>query len=247
MYYLDQSCLSAYIEAGRLPCPQAPFALAIEGIDSSGKTVQSTLLQQALRNRGLRTLMISFPNYQSYYGKKLGAMLTGKQAVRADALDAYSTALWFAMDRHTTLRGLKFDDIDVILFNRYVLSNAAYQSSRVPKSAWQDFFEFVLRTEYVELGLPVCDLTLVLDLPSDIAQKNMELKGAREYTDQKRDIYEDNKSLLNRVSQAYASLSRKLPAIEMIPCVKSGRQLPVEDVHQNICSVIDKLMEPNPV
>ncbi len=234
MYFLDNETLRDYIEAKQLPQAQKPFMIAVEGIDSSGKTVQSTLLQKALTKRGMRTAVIDFPNYGSFFGKRLGEMLSGRHPVRADALDAWSIALWFALDRHATLKGYDYGGTDAVIFNRYVLSNAAYQSARVQKSEWQAFFDFVLRTEYVELGLPVCDLTLVLDLPSDIAQSNMERKGSREYTDKTRDVYEENQTLLDRVSEAYGTLADYLPAIEKIPCQKDGAQLSIDAVHEHI-------------
>ncbi len=52
--------------------------IALEGIDGSGKRTQLDLLAGALDARGLPTFRISFPRYESFYGKLVGQYLNGE-------------------------------------------------------------------------------------------------------------------------------------------------------------------------
>ena len=52
--------------------------IALEGIDGSGKRTQLDLLARELDARGLATLRISFPRYESFFGKLVGRYLNGE-------------------------------------------------------------------------------------------------------------------------------------------------------------------------
>src|ERR1019366_4273448 len=51
--------------------------IALEGIDGSGKRTQLDLLAHELDARGLATLRISFPRYESSFGKLIARYLNG--------------------------------------------------------------------------------------------------------------------------------------------------------------------------
>ena len=104
--------------------------ITFEGIDGTGKGTQMENLETRLLNRGLHVSSVSFPEYSSFFGTQVGNYLTGKDGVRADTVDGKSMALWFALDRFEHFRDWDPNSCDVLLLNRYALSNAVYQSIR---------------------------------------------------------------------------------------------------------------------
>ena len=73
--------------------------IAFEGIDGTGKSVQMEALRQKLEERGLSVGVLSFPDYDSFFGGCVGRYLTKRDGVSASDVDQRSMALWFAMDR----------------------------------------------------------------------------------------------------------------------------------------------------
>ena len=103
-----------------------PRIIAIEGIDASGKSTQTDLLARHFAGLGQQVEVRSFPRYDSFFGLHIRALLDGTAASTAHSLDPHSMALWFAMDRWQSFQARC--EADVLLLNRYTLSNAVYQS-----------------------------------------------------------------------------------------------------------------------
>lgn len=125
--------------------------IAIEGIDGCGKTVQFDLLKSRLESMGFTVATRSFPIYESFFGAQVGKYLSNKEGVSAIDVDNKSMALWFALDRWESFVDYKDDETDFLLINRYVLSNAVYQSIRAGDT---DIADWVLELEYEHFRLP---------------------------------------------------------------------------------------------
>src|SRR5207244_6487047 len=128
--------------------------IAIEGLDGAGKSTQVALLADALSTVDV----VSFPRYDSFFGRQIRLLLDGAGDVSAQTVDPRSMALWYALDRAQWARDRKPVSDGVVLLNRYTLSNAVYQSAR----SGEDLFDWVLRLEFEGLGLPRPDVTGVL-------------------------------------------------------------------------------------
>src|SRR5271169_3521244 len=107
--------------------------IAIEGIDGSGKRTQLDLLSSELDSRGLNTFRISFPRYESFYGKLVGRYLNGEFGA-LDAVDPHLSSLLYAGDRLEAKPEIEgaLSAGKIVLADRYVGSNLAHQSERVP-------------------------------------------------------------------------------------------------------------------
>jgi dTMP kinase len=163
------------------------FLVAIEGVDGAGKTTQAELLRASVAAAGRGVKLRSFPAYDSFIGREIREMLRSSAP-----LDARSAALWFAVDRR---QALERDPLaaDVEICNRYTLSNAVYQAARAPED--ETVFDWVLELER-ELGIPVPDLTFVLDVtPALVAERT---RARAEL-----DAYERQRDLQDRVRAAY--------------------------------------------
>jgi dTMP kinase len=165
------------------------FLVAIEGVDGAGKTTQAELLRAGVASAGIEVKLRSFPAYDSFMGRQIRQMLR-----EPEPLDARSAALWFAVDRR---QALTHDPLaaDVEICNRYTLSNAVYQSSRVPQAESQAMYDWVLELER-ELAIPVPDLTFVLDVTPALVE-------ARTRARAELDAYERQADLQNRVRARY--------------------------------------------
>ena len=204
--------------------------IAFEGIDGTGKSVQMQKLAETLKSRGLRVLEISFPMYDSFFGDLIGRYLTAKDGVAANTVDGKSMALWFALDRFEAFRTLNYSDYDVLLINRYVLSNAVYQSIRDIDLGKPDLLDFCLELEHVHFGIPIPDLHLVLDVATEDAANNVDKKGFRDYVGNSRDVYESIGSIQTRARKKYAEYAKRLDNVKLIPCMDGETLLSIDTI-----------------
>lgn len=215
--------------------------IAFEGIDGTGKTVQMQRLSGTLRAKGKTVLELSFPMYDSFFGGLVGRYLTGKDGVAADTVDGKSMALWFALDRFEAFKNLDYAGCDFLLINRYVLSNAVYQSIRDCDRDKPDLLDFCLTLEHEHFGIPRPDLNLVLDMDIEQAADNVDKKGFRDYVGNARDVYESIDSIQMRARQKYRAYAERLDSIVFIPCMKDGRLESIDTIAARVWSVIEPL------
>ncbi len=204
--------------------------IAFEGIDGTGKTVQLQRLYERLLQRGLRVQTLSFPMYDSFFGAECGRLLSGSGGVRANEVDQRSMALWYALDRFEAFQQYDFSAADVLLINRYVLSNAVYQSVRDRDLGNPDLLDFVLELEYGHFRIPHADAHIVLDMNPENAYENVGKKGFREYVGDQPDIYEALPDIQKRARQKYIEYAERMPGIHIIPCMEQNRLKSIEAI-----------------
>src|SRR5579885_3297777 len=107
--------------------------IAIEGIDGSGKRTQVELLAKSLAARGYSIYATGFPQYDSWFGKMVGRFLNGELGP-LESVDPHFTALLYAGDRLEAKPQIEaaLDRGQVVLTDRYIGSNLAHQTARVP-------------------------------------------------------------------------------------------------------------------
>ena len=216
--------------------------IAFEGIDGTGKTVQMEQLKRRLEGQGLSVGVLSFPVYDSFFGGCVGRYLTKKDGVSASDVDQRSMVLWFAMDRWAAFRDFEYTQYDVLLINRYVLSNAVYQSIRDRDVDKPDVLDFVLQLEHEQLQLPRPDLYLILDVDLSAAQNNVSKKGYRDYVGDEKDEYEKQDAIQIRAREKYLSFGERLPGVRVIPCMEDGKLLPIEAVAERVFEAAKELL-----
>ena len=212
--------------------------IAFEGIDGTGKSVQMQRLSEALKRRGLSVLEISFPMYDTFFGDLVGRYLSAKDGVAANTVDGKSMALWFALDRFEAFKTLDYSGYDVLLINRYVLSNAVYQSIRDIDLGKPDNLDFCLELEHKHFGIPVPDLHLVLDMDTEDAANNVDKKGFREYVGNARDVYESIDSIQARARKKYVEYAARMENVQLIPCMENGRLLPIDVIAERVLDAV---------
>ena len=216
--------------------------IAFEGIDGTGKSVQMEQLRAKLEQQGLTVGVLSFPDYGSFFGGCVGRYLTKKDGVSASDVDQRSMALWFAMDRWAAFQGFDYSRFDVLLINRYVLSNAVYQSIRDRDVDKPDILDFVLELEHRQLKLPQPDLYLTLDVDLTAAQSNVSKKGYRDYVGDEKDEYEKQDSIQIRARAKYLSFGERLDNVQVIPCMADGALLSIETIAQRVYAAVKGIL-----
>ncbi len=206
--------------------------IAFEGIDGSGKGSQLELVCRWLQNSGFRVKTLDFPVYDSFFGREIGLLLSGRQKQSAARLDPKSMSLWYAMDRYEAFRKNDFTEYDVILLNRSTLSNAIYQSARCGSPQEEAALRsWIQELEYRRLAIPVPDLFVIFDVPVANSRENVGKKGHRDYVGEDADVYEKDLSLLEKVRAGYLEAADQMEHVLLIPCVDSAETMrPREEI-----------------
>jgi dTMP kinase len=198
--------------SGRLPSlrPAANrptmIMVAIEGIDGSGKGTATRAVCALLEDAGLTVATQSFPNYgKTAAAHAVQAVLNGE--VKVDS--AYYLASLFALDRAETFLTSTMPQVDVVVFDRYVLSNAAFQMVRLPEDERDAFLTWLFDYEYGRLGIPRPDLNILMRIDPEIAARLVARKAARSYTTATHDAFEADDTYQQRVSDAYSSIATR--------------------------------------
>jgi len=197
--------------------------IAIEGIDGSGKRTQVGLLEKALVANGFVVYSTGFPQYDSWFGKMVGQFLNGDFGA-LETVDPHFTALLYAGDRFEAKSRLEtaLNQGIIVLADRYIGSNLAHQTARVPAADRRAFVSWIEHLEYNIYNLPRESLVLYLRVPPREAQQLVARKSARTYTAVKQDIQEASLRHLEEAAAMYDQLSRR-PNWATIPCFDETR------------------------
>lgn len=220
--------------------------IAIEGIDGSGKRTQLELLAVELNSRGLSTLCISFPRYDSFCGALAGRYLNGDFGP-LESIDPHLSSMLYAADRMEAKPEMEaaLAAGTMVLSDRYVGSNLAHQTARVAPEKREEFISWLKKLEYGIYGLPVEDLVVYLRVPVAEAHRLVGLKSARAYTNRKRDIHEADVTHLEQTASVYDRLATDANWTR-IECVddRGGALLSPEEIHKAVVRAVDAHLLP---
>ncbi len=218
--------------------------IAVEGIDGSGKRTQVGLLTLTLKARGYSVFSIDFPQYDSWFGKMVGQFLNGDLGP-LESVDPHFTALLYAGDRFEAKPKLEaaLNNGQIVLADRYVGSNLAHQTARVPPAQRSAFLEWIEHLEYDIYGLPRENLILYLRVPPLEAQRLVARKSARSYTSSQKDLLEASLRHLEDAAEMYDSLSRSGPwaTIQCFDATLSAMREP-EDIAVDVLAAVEGVL-----
>ena len=244
--------------------------VAIEGIDGSGKGTQAQMLLERARGMGFNAALLSFPQYQVTQSSKWIAEYLKGDFGELNEVDPLFAGMMFALDRYECKNQImcSLSECDLVILDRYVASNLAYQGARVvndDRSKFDDRSEFIdrlLNLEYDIYGLPRPDLTLFLNMPVAFSEHLISERGIRTYTKDNRirrsvvrlfvkpperyDIHEENPEYLHAVHQMYYQLVRSndMYPHEVINCQnKDGRLRSREDIAREVWSAVEEKLK----
>ena len=223
------------------------FFVAIEGGDGSGKGTQSKKLEQYFNELGKDVLKVSFPQHGKASAYIVDQYLNGAYGGVND-VHADLASLPYAIDRFSAkdemLKQLNKPN-GIVIADRYVASNLAHQGTKFYDAELRkQYYERDMEIEYGILKIPKPDLNIVLIVPTDIAQKNVDKKETREYTTLKRDIHEADPTHLERAKANYIELCQLYPeTFNPIYCTKNGEMRPIDDIQNEIIFIINSFIK----
>jgi len=215
--------------------------IALEGIDGSGKRTQLDLLAHALEARGRSIMRIAFPRYDSSFGKLAGRYLNGDFGP-LEAVDPHLSAILYAGDRFEAKGEIESALAvgKIVLTDRYIGSNLAHQTERVPPDERDEFLAWLKHVEYGIYGLPVEDLVVYLRIPAPEAFRLIGLKAPRTYTSHRHDIQEADVTHLEQTAGIYDRLATE-PNWVRIDCTNlaSGILYSPEEIHRAVLNAVE--------
>lgn len=181
--------------------------IVIEGLDGAGKATLAAGLTRELTAAGYTVATEAFPRY----GRSVYADLV-REALHREHGDlfesVYGMGLLYALDRRDALGsiGELLAGHDMVLLDRYVASNAAYQAARLHQNADGDVVRWVLELEIDRFGLPVPSAQLLLRVPAEVAAERAEHRERADAT-RARDTFETDNGLQRRCAEVYRQLA----------------------------------------
>jgi dTMP kinase len=214
--------------------------IAFEGIDGSGKRTQLEMLSREMRRHGVAHVCVSFPRYEGFFGRMVAQYLNGEFGGLSE-VDPHFSALLYAGDRleHKAELERALANGKIVLTDRYIGSNLAHQTARVPPKKQGKFLRWLEELEYRVYGLPRESSVIYLRVPAEKAQQLVGKKGMRKYTRKRRDIQEANLAHLKAAARIYDLLSRRRNW-KVVDCVdKDGRELlSPELIHRRVVAAL---------
>ncbi len=169
-------------------------------------------------------MQISFPRYDGLFGKLVAQFLNGDFGP-LEAVNPHFSALLYAGDRLEAKAEIEaaLGAGKIMLADRYIGSNLAHQSARMPAKNRPEFLKWLKQVEYGIYALPAEDLVIYLRVPAEQARRLVGKKGKRQYTKRRRDLQEANLAHLEAASAVYDGLSRQ-PNWIKIECAEHQHQ-----------------------
>lgn len=215
--------------------------ILIDGIDGSGKSIQTELLINRLKKEGKAVEVVSFPQYGQKSAAPIEEYLNGFYGT-AEEVGPFRASILYAVDRFAAAPKIKkwLAEGKIVVANRYVASNMGHQGGKIVNFeerkkflAWNDDLEYNI------FQIPRPDLNLILHVPAEIAQQLVDRKAKREYLrGTKRDIHEDDLQHLKNAEKSYLEIAKTFPNFILIECVKNNKLLSIESIHEKIWSVV---------
>ena len=215
--------------------------IAIEGIDGAGKGTQANRLVASLRDRGLKADSLQFPRYKATaFGSAIGDFLNGRFGSLGDVHPQLAAVL-YAGDRYESRSLLlqMMEEHDVVVLDRFVGSNLAHQSAKLEGAARAALIQWIERIEFEVFALPRPQLTILIDMSSQMSRELVARKAARDYTDQKADLQESDLPYLEKVRRCYLALAHSRLDWRTVHGLRDDGSLrTIDDVASEILTIV---------
>lgn len=219
--------------------------IVIEGLDGSGKSTQLDLLLERLKGLNIDCRSVSFPDYESDSSALVRMYLAGKFGKKPDDVNPFAASVFYTVDRYASYKqnwGEYYDAGGVIIAGRYTTSNAVHQTSKLDKSEWETFLNWLYDFEYNKVGIPKPDKVIFLDMPVEVSQKL--LSGRYKGDESKKDIHESDVNYLDNCRKA-AVFTAEFSGWKVVPCAKDNEARTINEISDDILNEVLSVLEEN--
>ena len=220
--------------------------IVLEGLDGAGKSTQINLLKKHFEERRERVRLMHFPRFDTpVFGELIAKFLRGDLGIMEN-VHPLLVALIYAEDRRDAAPLLRewLDAGDVVILDRYLYSNIAFQCAKAANDAEADYLrDWILETEYNSFSIPKPDVNLFLDVPLEFVGEKLSSSREgddREYLKGKKDIHEASLLFQERVREFYLKECGR--GLQRVDCSDdNGKMLSAEDNFERILNSINKI------
>jgi dTMP kinase len=207
--------------------------IVIDGTDGSGKTTQFNLLIDKLKAEGFAVELADFPQYNTKSAGLVEEYLSGKYG-GADEVTPYQSSIFYAVDRFDASFKIRqwLRDGKIVVANRYVSASLGHQGGKIENPLERKvFFNWLYELEYKLFNIPKPDLSLILHVEAEIAQKLATSRHREDWVGKTRDIHEENLGHLQKAEQVYLEIAQTFPDFKLIKCTREGEIMSREEIH----------------
>lgn len=218
--------------------------IVIDGIDGSGKAIQTKLLADKLKKEGYKVKAIDFPRYESnFFGQFIGEYLSGVFGDFSKMEPRIASTL-YAADRFESSDEIKgwLDKGYNVVSDRYVSANQIHQGGKIKSSIERNaFLDWLDEMEHKVFKIPRPDRVIFLDVPYEVSRKWLKKKVTQRkkgYLKGRKDVAEDNLKYLKDSRNAALYLARKNKNWDRIQCCEGMTCMLPEEVHQHVWEIV---------
>ena len=218
------------------------MVIVLEGLDGSGKATQARMLVSELERRGMRVKQVSFPDYDSDSSALVKMYLAGEFGDKPSDVNAFAASSFFAVDRYASFKRNWEKDWQegIVVADRYTTSNAVHQCSKLEKSQWDAYLDWLFHFEYELLGIPAPNLVVYLRVDPAVSQQLLAKRYEGDLT--KEDIHEKDKAYLARCQEAAGYCAERL-GWRTIECTSDGKMRGVEEIAEEIFGLLHGILQ----
>lgn len=228
--------------------------IVFEGIDGSGKSTQTKLLLNYLKDKRYGVEKIDFPRHGEKASVFVDNYLLGKYGT-ASEVGALRASIFYACDRYDA--GFKIKEWigqgKMVIVDRYITSNIGHQGGKIKnKKKRSEFFKWAMNLEFGLFGIPRPDITILLKtnpelsvkLSGTTSDKEKQKRIASYLGKEKKDIHEKDSQHLKDALSSYLQFAKEYPKyMKVVDCVEKGNLLPKEAIHQKILKIVQNVLK----
>jgi len=202
-----------------------------EGIDSSGKKIQSNLLADKLKKEGKKIEIIHFPTYQkSPLGIFVAKYLKGDFGSKEEITPEIGS-IFYSLDRYQFKKELKrkLESGIFIIADRYTASNI-FQAAKLDGDERFKMWEWI---KALDRRLPQPDVIILLDIPTKISVSLKKEQKNELMEEGEKDIHESDLNYQEKVRKTYLEIAEKEGWI-VIECFRNGVFRDKKDIHEEV-------------
>ena len=216
--------------------------IVFEGIDGSGKSTQSNLTRNRLKEEGIDFRSVTFPRYDNPSASLIKMYLGGEFGTNPGDVNAYAASCFYAVDRVASyIQDWRdyYENGGLIIMDRYTTSNAIHQSAKVEKSKREEYLRWLSDFEFNLLGLPAPDAVIYMDIPFDLALKRISQRESA--TGTTGDIHEKDTEYLKLCHQCGLQAA-DIYGWNKIQLMRDGNERSIEDIHNEIFALVKDII-----